>query len=148
MTSRAVTTDGREIPFDSGWEQPGYQNGLEFQVDQGFLDADTNLVTLTIGGNDARFLDIVRNCLGLTGEPRISGCSDAGANLPADKTELRTNEPFVIHDLLPPKLTATYQAIHAAAPNAAILLAGYPKLMPAVGNPICLGTITGRTSSG
>jgi hypothetical protein len=39
-------------------------NGGEVaQIEQGYLDQHTTLVTISIGGNDARFADVIQSCL-------------------------------------------------------------------------------------
>jgi hypothetical protein len=142
IASQAVNSAGQENPYDTHWGSADYQNGQELQLDQGFADADTNLVTLTIGGNDARFADVVKQCYG-GGAPFVGNCSDPGQVMSGDTQELRTIEPHVIRDLLPAKLTATYNAIHAAAPNATILVGGYPKLFTPDGDDnLCFGIIS------
>src|SRR5262249_18715663 len=53
-----------------------------------------------------------------------------------DPAPLSVYEPHVIRDLLPAKLRAAYLAIHDRAPNARILVGGYPKLFDLYdGNP-------------
>jgi hypothetical protein len=142
ITSAAVNTSGQENPYDTHWSSPDYQKGLELQLDQGWADADTNLVTLTIGGNDARFADVIKQCYG-GGAPFVNNCSDPGQVMSGDSVELRTEEPHVINDLLPAKLKATYNAIHAAAPNAVILVGGYPRLFTPDGDDnLCFGIIS------
>jgi hypothetical protein len=142
ITSSAVNSSGQENPYDTHWGSADYQNGQELQLDQGWADADTNLVTLTIGGNDARFADVVKQCYG-GGVAFVNNCSDPGQVMGGDTVELRTEEPHVIRDLLPAKLTATYNAIHAAAPNAVILVGGYPRLFTPDGDDNgCFGVIS------
>lgn len=142
ITSAAVNSAGQENPYDTHWGSADYQNGQELQLDQGWADADTNVVTLTIGGNDARFADVIKQCYG-GGAPFVNNCSDPGQVMSGDSTELRTIEPHVITDLLPAKLKATYNAIHAAAPNAVILVGGYPRLFTADGDDnLCFGIIS------
>lgn len=143
ITSDAVNTSStQENPHGSGWGAPGYQNGLETQLAQGWVDADTNVVTLTIGGNDARFSDVIQYCMGVSGGPTIHNCSDSGQIMPGDTQDLKTTEPHIISDLMPAKLQATYNAIHALAPNAVIIVGGYPQLFTPQGDDgICLGMI-------
>jgi hypothetical protein len=52
--SGARTYNVLSIPQDSS-EEP--------QLDQGYLDQNTTLVTLSVGGNDARFSDIFTDCV-------------------------------------------------------------------------------------
>lgn len=55
-------------------------------------------------------------------QPRAALPSSQRALLPGDTQDLRTTEPHIITDLLPAKLKATYNAVHAAAPNAVIFV--------------------------
>ena len=80
------------------------------------LDAfpsDTRLVTITIGGNDAGFADVIESCL--FGSPRA--CS----------TRVGEAERFVRSELTA-RLRRVYEAIRARAPEATVVVAGYPRL--------------------
>ncbi|WFE41391.1 SGNH/GDSL hydrolase family protein [Micromonospora sp. WMMD998] len=79
----------------------------------GQLSSATTLVTITIGGNDAGFADVMTSCrFGST-----SSCESAvnGAKAFATAT-------------LPGRLDATYAAIRERAPNARLVVLGYPRL--------------------
>lgn len=85
------------------------------------LGANTQLVTITAGGDDARFRDVLTFCaLGHT------SCSDDAFG------KQKTLDIWLTKRMktLRPKLSATYQAIHAKAPRARILVLGYPQLFP------------------
>jgi lysophospholipase L1-like esterase len=78
------------------------------------VGAATDLVTITIGGNDAGFSPVLQTC---TVAPRDSAC------LPAvDAAEVF--ELFV----LPARLARTYAAVRGAAPHARVVVLGYPRL--------------------
>ena len=74
---------------------------------------DTRLVTITIGGNDAGFADVLRTCL-------------FGAPADCDRRVGRA-EQFVRGDL-PRRLRRVYRAIRDRAPRATVIVAGYPRL--------------------
>jgi hypothetical protein len=101
------------------------------QAQQGHLSSSTTLVTLTIGGNDARFSDVLFGCLTASGD-----CSAPSFYLKRNSTKatdpnpLGTFERYVITTLLPPHLVAVYTKIHQLAPNAEIIVLGYPQLFP------------------
>lgn len=78
------------------------------------LGAATDLVTITIGGNDAGFAPVLQTC---TVAPRDSACIAA-----VDAAEVF--ELFV----LPARLAHAYAAIRAAAPHAYVVVLGYPRL--------------------
>ncbi|MFY1637581.1 SGNH/GDSL hydrolase family protein [Solwaraspora sp. WMMB335] len=77
------------------------------------LDAGTTMVTITIGGNDAGFVDVVLSCR-LGSE---SSCASA-----VDRAERFAT------DQLPGRLDATYAAIRQRAANAQLIVLGYPRL--------------------
>lgn len=79
----------------------------------GALSTSTTLVTITIGGNDAGFADVMTSCrFGST-----TGCENAVAGAKAFAT-----------GVLPARLDATYAAIRDRAPNARLVVLGYPRL--------------------
>jgi lysophospholipase L1-like esterase len=79
----------------------------------GALSAATTLVTVTIGGNDAGFVSVVTTCLLGTD----SACTNAVNSAKAYATTV-----------LPGKLDNTYAAIRSHAPNARVVVLGYPRL--------------------
>ncbi|MGW4498417.1 SGNH/GDSL hydrolase family protein [Micromonospora sp. NPDC004336] len=77
------------------------------------LSTGTTLVTITIGGNDAGFADVITSCrFGST-----STCTNAVNEAKAFATTT-----------LPGRLDATYAAIRDRAPNARLIVLGYPRL--------------------
>ncbi|MGK5741827.1 SGNH/GDSL hydrolase family protein [Micromonospora sp. URMC 103] len=79
----------------------------------GALSTGTTLVTVTIGGNDAGFADVITSCrFGST-----STCTNAVNESRAFATAT-----------LPGRLDATYAAIRTRAPNARLVVLGYPRL--------------------
>lgn len=77
-------------------------------------DTTTQLVTLTIGGNDIGFADFASACV-------FSTC-DVGSTA-------YTNSLGKINNTLPGALEATYKRILAYAPNAKIYVLGYPQVI-------------------
>jgi lysophospholipase L1-like esterase len=76
------------------------------------LSPATNVVTITIGGNDAGFTAVMGACV-VSGD---SGC----------RTVVNNAENYV-RTTLPGLLDKTYAAIRAHAPNAAVYVLGYPR---------------------
>jgi hypothetical protein len=116
---------------DWGSVQSPLPEGL--QVNTSALNAQTRLVTLSIGGNDARFADVLTGCLfrarfkrGSCGSGKYTLKRKNGA---VDPNVLTKFEEDVIK-ALQSHLLATYLAIHSAAKNAEIVVAGYPLLFP------------------
>src|SRR5690606_21083943 len=79
------------------------------QLHSGVLNEYTDLVVLTIGGNDAGFPDVVRDCA-------LSDCTGNEADYQADIAATQDD----VKNLL--------QQIRSAAPNARVILLGYPRL--------------------
>jgi lysophospholipase L1-like esterase len=110
-----ATTDDLDNP-DSGNTGEGPQNDA--------LNEDTSLVTMSMGGNDLGFASVVQDCIlnGGGGIGPFEGCRE--------KHEQR------IQELLPQlqeELVQRYLDIQEQAPNARVIIVGYPQLF--VDNP-------------
>jgi lysophospholipase L1-like esterase len=82
---------------------------------------NTNLVTITVGGNDMEFPDVLQFC---------AFSNDCAAD--KYKGETRLDKYLArLEASLGSKLSAVYSKIHDHAPNARILVLGYPQLVPA-----------------
>ncbi|MFH8409587.1 SGNH/GDSL hydrolase family protein [Streptomyces sp. NPDC018019] len=110
------------------------QSGEAPQIDSGYLDNNTTLVTMSIGGNDARFSDIVKLCV----FPKWLNCNandmdnvdPTNGNDAAGKTgPLEDWAPKWLHNSVRPQIVKTLNAIHARAPKAKVVLMGYPRLL-------------------
>lgn len=88
----------------------------------GGLNSSTGLVTVTIGGNDAGFSDVITTC--------VTGSDSTCVN------RVNTAEAFV-RSTLPGRLDTVYNAIHAKAPNAHVVVLGYPDIYTL--NVFCIG---------
>ena|GEM_PF-1504529 len=135
-------TTNNVLPSSSkGYKQ---QYGELTQLDRGFLDENTTLVTLTIGGNDAGFADLVRTCIGhdLSMLPSKalqnveSSCENATIDdpdgLPVTLGQWATKRlDSLVAD---GPITEVLQQVHLRAPNARVLLLGYPKLFESAGS--------------
>lgn len=126
LTASAVDPTNSE---NTDWGKAhSYDKGELYQIDDtGYLDQGTTLVTLSIGGNDARFADILAGCI-----RTITDCTAPQYKLTRgdgviDPAPLVQYEPYVI-GLERTHLEAVYTAIHSRAPNAKIIVLGYPKL--------------------
>ncbi len=96
------------------------------------LSASTTLVSITIGGNDAGFSGIMETCV----LSSTSSCVNAVSNA----------EAFVASQL-PARLNTTLQAIRTDAPNAEIVVLGYPDLYDLSKSSSCIGlSTTDRTA--
>ena len=78
------------------------------------LTSTTAYVTISVGGNDAGFASVLTTCA----QPSwLSNCNGA-----IDKAQL------VINTTLPGRLTTLYSSIKAKAPNARVIVVGYPRI--------------------
>lgn len=107
------------------------QYGELSQLDRGFLDSNTTLITMTIGGNDVGFGPVIQACItsGVANPPPLSvPCQDRSA--PEALASSGTVGQAVDARLssLETHLTILLQQIAAKAPNAKIALLGYPTL--------------------
>jgi hypothetical protein len=92
-----------------------------YQVDQ--IPPDAKLVTLSIGGNDAGFIDVLTNCVTLdVGGQGFLRCK------PAYTAPDGTDKLAQTVANLAPRLKTAYQAVKAAAPNAHIVVVTYPQI--------------------
>ncbi|MEV0649733.1 SGNH/GDSL hydrolase family protein [Phytomonospora sp. NPDC050363] len=79
----------------------------------GTLSAETDLVTISIGGNDAGFSSVITQCA----KPWPYTCTK----------EIAAANAF-IRDTLPGRLDNVYEQIRSKAPNARVVVVGYPRL--------------------
>ena len=90
------------------------QNGEPSQISQ--MTPSSQLVTVTIGGNDAGFASVLTSCL-----TTPTSCEDT-YNSDDDNNE------YNLIDSLRPKLTAAYTAMQEQAPDAKIVAVTYPNI--------------------
>jgi lysophospholipase L1-like esterase len=90
------------------------------------LARDTQLVTMTIGGNDSSvFVNSIVQCgsAGLSTAGQGSPCKDRYGSSFADTIRTKTY----------PSLVRALKAVRAAAPHARVAILGYPWILPATG---------------
>ncbi|MFE0452866.1 GDSL-type esterase/lipase family protein [Streptomyces sp. NPDC058914] len=133
--SGARTYNVRFQQQSAAWELP--------QLEQGYLDQHTTLVTISIGGNDSRFGHIITQCVlpGTTCSEKPFNHSedgqDKGNPLPAGTVPdgpyqgkpMAEAVPDIISGIVGPSIQKTIEEIHAKANNARIVLMGYPPLL-------------------
>ncbi|MET7551310.1 SGNH/GDSL hydrolase family protein [Streptomyces sp. NPDC005479] len=88
----------------------------------GPLNSTTGLVSLTIGGNDAGFSDVMTTCVAGSDSDCVNRVNQAEA---------------YAQNTLPARLDAVYNAIRAKAPNAKVVVLGYPRMYTL--NVFCVG---------
>ncbi|HUA10636.1 MAG TPA: SGNH/GDSL hydrolase family protein [Solirubrobacteraceae bacterium] len=92
----------------------------------GTLSSSTSLVTITIGGNDAGFSNVIINCA-------LYYFTCGSAISEADE---------FIAKKLPALLETTYKDIRSKAPNATVIVLGYPKLFTKEGKTCNVNFLT------
>jgi len=92
------------------------------------LSSSTTLVTLQIGGNDINFINIVIKCA------ELSVTNPFGAPCKQHYTKGGTDRLKEAVNATAPKVAADLQGIHADAPNARVLVVGYPAILPNSGD--------------
>lgn len=106
--------------------------GVAPQVDA--LSADTDLVTLTIGGNDNNtFINAVTACgtAGVLSGGKGSPCKDRHGTSFTDQIDANTY----------PALKAALREVRARAPHARVAALGYPWITPATADPSCFAKL-------
>ena len=118
VSCSGAKTDDMTAPQDVS---PGPANPPQFNA----LTADTQIVTLQIGGNDIGFTSILQNCA--TANPFAHPCRDKyvvnGRDTLADKIAATA-----------PKIAAVLQGIHARSPNARVFVVNYAAILPETGS--------------
>lgn len=83
------------------------------------LNAGTDLVSITIGGNDAGFSDVMTTCVLQSEATCVSRVNQAKA---------------YVDSTLPGQLDQVYNAIHSRSPGARVVVLGYPRFYKLNGN--------------
>ncbi|MCX5266504.1 SGNH/GDSL hydrolase family protein [Streptomyces sp. NBC_00199] len=96
----------------------------------GGLNASTALVTVTIGGNDAGFADVMTTCVTSSDSTCLSRIDTARA---------------YVDSTLPGKLDTVYSSIRDKAPNARVVVIGYPRFYRL--GTVCLGLSEAKRSA-
>lgn len=124
------------------------------QIHQGYLDENTTLVTLTIGGNDARFGPVLAQCMIATAATNCANSSFKPPN--ATENEQQTDRwrtgyfivngeplsdalPLVIDNVAVEGASEALGMIRSQAPNAKIVILGYPRLFENQGSCVRSG---------
>lgn len=90
-------------------------------LELGSLTRKTDLVTLTVGGNDVMYIDVIMACT--QGAPTCQGA--------VDQAVLRAQ------NMLSLQLSGLYSQINSLAPKAEVIVTGYPHLFsPEFGNTV------------
>jgi GDSL-like Lipase/Acylhydrolase family len=110
--SGATTNDMTEAQNVEPGPNPPQFNGLS---------ASTGIVSLTIGGNDIGFTEIIENCI--TYNPFSTPCKDKYDSGGHDQLAERIENAA-------PKVAAVLQGIHTRSPDARVFVVNYPQILP------------------
>lgn len=88
------------------------------------VNRHTDLVTLTIGGNDIGFTTVMGTCA------KLSATDPAGAPCRDHLTGSGTDQVTESIAATAPKVAAVIRGIHHRAPHARVVLVGYPDIFP------------------
>ena len=110
--SGATTNDMTEAQNVEPGPNPPQFNGL---------NASTNVVSVTIGGNDIGFTEIIESCI--TYNPFSTPCKDKYDPGGHDQLAERIANAA-------PKVAAVLQGIHTRSPNARVFVVNYPDILP------------------
>ncbi|HMQ27382.1 MAG TPA: GDSL-type esterase/lipase family protein, partial [Acidimicrobiales bacterium] len=88
------------------------------------LSADTDIVTVQIGGNDIGFSEIIQNCIAII--PLTAVCQPDYVRNGTDQISQRIAATA-------PKVAAVLQGIRQRSPNARVYVVGYPAILPESG---------------
>lgn len=144
-------------------DSPDEIYGGKFQID--YLDSSVDLVTISIGGNDVGFGDIIAACTGILGPKFLADGLDyeldwvlefAKFAKKRDYAELARNCESYVHDEagsfseavasgvenIETEVSNIIEAIKLRSPMARVLVVGYPQFIPGENLPTC-GGLTG-----
>jgi GDSL-like Lipase/Acylhydrolase family len=110
--SGATTNDMTETQNVEPGPNPPQFNGLS---------TSTGIVSLTIGGNDIGFTEIIENCI--TYNPFSSPCKEQYDSGGHDQLAERIENAA-------PKVAAVLQGIHTRSPSARVFVVNYPQILP------------------
>jgi lysophospholipase L1-like esterase len=128
-----VTCGGADTTHFATAQYPGVAPQLDA------LNADTDLVTMTIGGNDSGvFINSILRC-------GAAGLTTLGQGSPCQQ-QLGSSFEDTVRNVTGPSLVAALNAVKQAAPNARIAILGYPAILPPTGGcypvmPVAVGDV-------
>ncbi|MBP2478424.1 lysophospholipase L1-like esterase [Crossiella equi] len=125
LPTKAGVTDAWGNPAETAY-------GELSQLDSGWVNEDTTLVTLSVGGNDARFIDVFQFCA----YKSLLRCTDPRSVMGNDPEALVTYEPKVLANQVRTSVETVLAQVVDKAPLANIVLVGYPELLS--NNASCL----------
>lgn len=126
---------------DTPQTNPPYFGGGTANPQSQALSAETDVVTVSIGGNDAGFSFIAESCLAETDTGNVLGPGPSYnvpyLSQPTCQAAFAAATPVIdlaanVAGPVTTNLAAAYADIRAKAPNAKVFVVGYPSIFPAV----------------
>lgn len=114
---------GKQTPISPVQRPDGGWPAVDTQIRRAGLNADTDVVTIGVGGNSLPFGDMLLKCLekGAAGK----SCRDHYTNPPAGEESIQDKLERVQNEYL-----HMLADVHDAAPNAKVVTVGYPAVLP------------------
>ncbi|GLK16169.1 SGNH/GDSL hydrolase family protein [Herbiconiux flava] len=143
--SGAVTANIRDTP------QTTITGAGVAPVQSDALSADTDVVTVTIGGNDLGFSTVATSCLAQSAEGPLFAVDlpNCRALYVQGSGEFEVDTlKAKLDDTVAPALAETFALIAAKAPNARVVVVGYPSIAPDVENVPAGGCFTPLVTGG
>jgi LPXTG-motif cell wall-anchored protein len=137
--SGAKTEHILNTPHDTGFDEAPPQSSA--------LSADTDIVTVAIGGNDLGFSEVLAACTALSPAGPLAGAS-AIPNCQSLHTQIGIDLQTELAGIVEPAIAATFAGIKAKAPKAKIFVIGYPTLFPDAANTPAGGCFTSAFGAG
>jgi lysophospholipase L1-like esterase len=119
---RSRTDTGAAAPPLASQDAIRGQWGELTQLDQGWIDENTTLVTLTVGGNDLKWAQAIEACA------YAANCAAPGFTRDGDPLPLKYMILNRIHGSVKTDTARLISEIRGLAPHALIMLVGYPQL--------------------
>ncbi len=119
----AACTGAQTNDVTSTWQFPGQQPPYQ-QPQLDYLHSSTNLVTMTMGGDNVGFAPVVKLCLA-TPDHCVQKLRTMASSFGGGHTVVTEDISALFGEL-----TSLYAKVKIAAPNAAIYVLGYPNIFP------------------
>ncbi|WP_341924181.1 SGNH/GDSL hydrolase family protein [Nocardioides psychrotolerans] len=128
-------TGARTAHLEESQQRP---DGTEVPAQADALTPGTDLVTITLGGNDFSLVQqLIDTCYGLAASsPEGTPCTDAFSN---GTSNLLLDSASAVQD----NLVAAIRTVRSRSPRAAVVVVGYPHLFPSSGTCTELGFAAG-----
>ena len=143
MTCSGAVTENISKNPQSVTDASGAATSIPVQASA--LNASTNIVTVTIGGNDAGFSPVIQSCVASSADGPVAGSNQDFKDPNCKEQYMKKGVDTLsknIADKVARHLDSTFKTIKRAAPNAQIFVVGYPSLFPDAASTPAAGCYT------